>query len=104
MTDRYAVVFSDEAAADLENIYVHIRLGSGFPVRVREYVARLSEFAHGLDVFPHRGADRSDLVEGMRILGSRRQVTITYRIDEQSRTVEILRFLRRGLDWSSDPD
>lgn len=89
------VSFSEQAIADLQNIYDYIAPRGGEQV-ARDHVARLYACCLDLQTFPERGLRRDDLRPGLRLTGYRRQATIAFAVSGSS--VAILRIFVRGRD------
>jgi toxin ParE1/3/4 len=87
--------FSEQAIADLENIYDYIAPRGGEQI-ARDYVARLYAYCLDFRVFPERGVRRDDLRPGLRLIGYRRQATIAFAVFGHD--VTILRIFQRGRD------
>ena len=91
----HRVVFSPEARADIVELYDYIAEASG-AARALDYVERIERKCLNLAMFPQRGRSRSDVREGLRVIGFERSANIAFVIDE--RTVTILRILYGGQD------
>src|SRR5687767_1641185 len=94
---RLRLVYSAEAAADLEDIYRHIALDS--PVAVERFGRAIEARCDSLRDTPGLGMARPDLGDGLRILPMRRRVVIAYRT--MGRTIEILRIFYGGRDFEA---
>lgn len=73
------VVFRDDAARDLENLYDYIADQSSPDIAIR-YIGRIRERCMSLARFPERGRQRDDLLPNLRTIGFERRVTIAYRV------------------------
>lgn len=97
------VVLSDDAIADLDNIFEWIA-GAAGTVVAQASIDRLKAYCKGFALFPERGTLRPELRTGLRTIGFRRQVTIAFTVREND--VLILRIVRRGRDIGTmfDPE
>jgi toxin ParE1/3/4 len=89
------VGFSEQAIADLENIYDYIAPRGGEQI-ARDYVARLYAYCLDFRVFPERGVRRDDLRPSLRLIGYRKQATVAFVV--RGNDVTILRVFQRGRD------
>ena len=74
------IVFSPKAQADLISLYDYIADRSG-ERRALAYIAQIEAYCLGFVKFPERGTRRDDIREGLRIVGFRRRVTMTFHIE-----------------------
>lgn len=95
---RYAVLFRPLAEADLDGLYNTIAEASGAAVADR-YTERIAAFCAGLETFPKRGHLRSDLGNGIRVIGFERRVAIVFHVS--GKAVEIVRIFYGGRDYSN---
>lgn len=91
----YRVRFSDDALADLGNIFTDLLPKAGERV-ARDFVGRLEAACLELSTFPERGSIRSHVRPGLRLIGYRRQASIAFVVTDTD--VLILRIFRRGAD------
>ena len=91
----YEVRFSEEALADLGNIFNDLLPVAGERV-AREFVGRLEAACLKLGTFPERGSVCSHIRPGLRLIGYRRQASIAFVVVETD--VLILRLFRSGAD------
>jgi toxin ParE1/3/4 len=63
------------------------------------YLGRIQAYCSGLREFPARGTRRDDVLEGLRIIGFERRVSIAFRIVGTG--VVILRVLYGGRQFES---
>jgi toxin ParE1/3/4 len=89
------VVLSDDAIADLDNIFEWVADAADVSV-AHAYVGRLKSYLQSFELFPERGTLRPDLRTGLRTIGFRRQVTVAFTV--RASDVLILRVVRRGQD------
>lgn len=73
------VVFRDDAARDLENLYDYIADQSSPDIAIG-YIGRIRERCMSLARFPEQGRQRDDLLPNLRTIGFERRVTIAYRV------------------------
>ena len=92
---RYRVIVSAQAEADFDSLFAFIADNAGKTVAKR-FIARLHAFCARLANAPHRGANRGDLMPGLRLLGYRRRATIAFIVTDDQ--VLILRIAYRSRD------
>jgi plasmid stabilization system protein ParE len=81
------------AESDLDDIYDYLAVNASTK-QARAYVNRILAFLSDFDGFPKRGTVRSDLREGLRIVGFERRVSVAFVVEAD--TVVILRILYAG--------
>lgn len=91
---RYAVCLSPEAEADIVEIYRYISDTSMSSLLARQYVDRLMSYLETFDLFPERGTLRSDVRQGLRIVGFERSVSVAFIVERDD--VVILRLAQHG--------
>jgi toxin ParE1/3/4 len=97
----YRVRLTDEAEADLVEIYRFVlEISASKPV-ARQYIDRIRAFLEGFATFPQRGSIRDDIREGLRIIGFERRVSIAFVVEEED--VVILRILSAGQKFNANP-
>jgi toxin ParE1/3/4 len=77
----YKVVISGRANRQLGRIYDYIATKASSSAAER-FVDDILDYCFGFDVFPERGMRRDDLSSGLRVIGFRRTVTITFFIGD----------------------
>ena len=92
------VVFSPEAEDDLGAVYDWIANRAGATVAFG-YVERLTNAALGLSLASERGTLRSDIRNGLRVIGFERRATIAFSVS--ANRVTILRIFQGGQDWEA---
>ena len=99
----YRVVFDPDALDDLDNIFVYLAPEMG-ALPARRYVGRIRSYCEGFSTFPKRGTRRSDLGEGIRLVGYHRKATVAFVVTDD--TVMILRIFARGraIDFRENDD
>ncbi|WP_413990179.1 type II toxin-antitoxin system RelE/ParE family toxin [Labrys okinawensis] len=100
MTTRYEIFFRLNARSDLLSIYKHIAKAVA-PKTAGSFVLGIEEFCRGLTQFPQRGIVRPGMRPGTRLAFYRRQVTISYFIDEENKRIVILEILGKGRDFEA---
>lgn len=76
----YKVIISTKADSQLRHIYDYIA-NKASPVVAEQFTSRILDYCLGFDIFPERGVRRDDLSPGLRVVGFRRTVTITFVIE-----------------------
>ncbi len=89
----YRVRLTDNAEADLRNIYDWIREHASRSI-ARGYVHRVLGYLQSFEQFPERGTLRNEILPGLRIVGFERRVSVAFVVEE--REVVILRLLYGG--------
>ena len=92
-------MFDRSATDDIDRIEREIEWSTG-PKAAAAFTGRLLAFCNGLELASERGADRSDLKAGLRIVGFERSVTIAFTVTGTD--VLILRVFLGGRDWEDD--
>ncbi len=93
------VVFAPEARDDLSDLYRYVATAS-HPNTALAYLERVERFCLGLSVGSERGSVRSDIREGLRVVGFERSLSIAFTVAADR--VEILRVFYGGRDWRSE--
>jgi plasmid stabilization system protein ParE len=91
---RYAVRLMPAAENDLRAIYRYILMASSSAPVARAYVARIRRFLEGFQSFPMRGSLRSEVRDGLRIVGFERTASIAFLVETDE--VIILRITSHG--------
>ena len=92
----YQVRLAPEAENDLKLIYSGLLERGASLVIARGYVNRILAFVGKLDVFPKRGSLRSEIRDGLRIIGFERRASIAFVVEDEAREVVVLRVLYGG--------
>jgi toxin ParE1/3/4 len=93
------VVFSHRAEQRLTELYDYIADHSS-PVVAIGYVRRIRLACLALAQFPQRGHRRDDILQGLRVVGFERRVTIAFRV--QRTRVEIVTIAYGGRDLARE--
>ena len=101
MTPTYRVAERPEVVADYVAIAEHIIDWTDDPAGARRRVERIRAFVRGLKHTPHRGTRRDDLRPGLRILPFERRTAIAFEIDDEARTVTVIRIFYGGQDYEA---
>jgi plasmid stabilization system protein ParE len=91
---RYRVRLSDEAKADLAEIYRFVRRKSASSIVARGYTGRIREFLAAFETFPERGSVRDHIRPGVRLVGFERRVSVAFLVENEE--VVILKVLYAG--------
>ena len=92
------VIFSPEAAADLQNIYDWISIKASHDIAYN-YITRLEKFCTTLTLGSERGHLRDDIRPNLRIVGFEKRITIAIHVCDNS--VFILRLFYGGQNWEN---
>ena len=95
----YEVVFRRRAEARLNELYDYIASHSS-PVIAIGYIRRIRMACMALANFPERGTRRDDLMNGLRVIGFERRVTIIFRVLKTR--VEIVAIAYGGQDFERE--
>ncbi len=76
----HKVVISGRADRQLGNIYDYVAKRAS-PSTAERFTDGILDYCLGFDVFPERGMRRDDLSPGLRVIGYKRVVTITFVIE-----------------------
>jgi toxin ParE1/3/4 len=91
----YRIVYRREARAELDKLYNDIATEAGLAV-AGNYLDGLIVFIEGLERFPKRGTERTEILPGLRIIGYKRSVSLAFSV--QGNDVVILGVFHRGRD------
>lgn len=98
---RYKVQFTPEAREHLDELEGYIA-DAGSPVVAAGYVDSIVTYCESLEMFPHRGTMREDLMAGLRITNYRRSTVIAFLADTPTATVSIIGVFYGGQDYEAD--
>ncbi|OWV77933.1 plasmid stabilization protein [Rhizobium sp. R634] len=90
---KYTVRLSIAAQRDIDALVDYLVVHAGETV-AQGYVDRLRTFLKGFQSFPKRGTVRSEIRDGLRIVGFERSLSIAFTVKEE--TVYILRVMSGG--------
>ena len=79
-------------------MYDYIETAS-YPTRAKKYVDGLVDSCNRLEILPHRGTRRDDILPGLRITHFRKRTVIAFVVLE--RRVEILGVFHGGRDYTA---
>jgi toxin ParE1/3/4 len=94
---KHSVVFAPEAIDDLRSLY-DIIADASLPARALSYVEELRQYCLDLAHFPERGTRRDAIRPGLRTIGYRRRVTVTFHIMETDVVIDRLLYGGRDLE------
>ena len=96
-----AVRFEARAARQLRAIEAYLA-DAATPAVAARFADGVVAFCQiTLSRYPYRGRSRDDLRPGLRVLGYRRRVAVTYTVDDDERVVSILGVFYGGQDWQA---
>ncbi|MFC5755900.1 type II toxin-antitoxin system RelE/ParE family toxin [Rhizobium sp. GCM10022189] len=81
MIPEYRVVFHPEAQRELAELYDYIAEQAG-PVIAWDFISGIRTFCLELHTFPKRGTERTELREGLRIIGYGSRVSIAFQVND----------------------
>jgi toxin ParE1/3/4 len=91
------VIFTPLAVRQIESLHEYIAAHSS-EKRADGYVKRIVAFCKGLTTFPLRGAQRNDLVPGLRVIGFERRASIAFVVTESVILVEGIFYAGRDFE------
>lgn len=94
----YKVFFTPEASDQLVELYQYIA-EHGSPVIAETYTSAIVEYCEGFRTFPHRGTQRDDILQGLRITNYRKSAVIAFSIFEKQKQVTILGVFYGGQNY-----
>jgi plasmid stabilization system protein ParE len=95
---EFEVIFSSRARQQLLELYDYIESAS-YPTRAERYIAGLLASCNRLEILPHRGTRRDDILPGVRITHFRKRTVIAFVVLENR--VEILGIFHGGRDYAA---
>jgi toxin ParE1/3/4 len=95
----HAVILSDRAERQLDNLFETIEAESGRE-RAKQFTSSILAYCRGFSTFPERGLRRDDILPGARVVGFRRRVSIVFVVEPGS--VVFLGIYYGGQDFESD--
>lgn len=97
----YTVRLTHAAQRDIDELLEYLVPIAGQTVALG-YISRLKYFLARLEEFPKRGTVRSDILEGLRIIGFERSLSVAFVVE--GNVVHILRILNRGRQFHASED
>lgn len=92
----YEVYFAPEAEADLEHLFNWIADVAG-DMTALTYLRGLEEFCLGFAAAAERGAVRSDIRPGLRVIGYRGRISLAFVVEDER--ITFLRIFYGGMNW-----
>lgn len=99
----HEIIFSPEARADLEQLYVYIAERAGAVIALA-YIERIESRCLSFAEFPERGIRRDDISPGLRVVGFEGRVSIAFHVDEGRVTFDRILYGGRDLDAALSDD
>ncbi len=105
----YKLVFATSALGDFDRIVEHlfrsyVNFGDmpwrAFD-RTETRISEIRNFIRKLEITPHQGTARDDLMAGLRVLPDRRGAAIAFKVNDQKRIVKVLRVFFGGEDYEA---
>lgn len=94
----YRVVFSPEAAAQIEALHHYIADAASAQVAER-YIDAIIAYCESLCVFPLRGTKRDDVRPGLRVTNYKKRVVIAFAVEDGQ--VSIIGIYYGGQDYET---
>ena len=95
---RRHVIYSPEAANDLERLYDYI-VGSAGVARADAWLMRIESHCQSFDMAAERGTLRNDIRPGLRVSSFGRRMTLAFTVAPTQ--VIFLRLFDAGADWEA---
>ena len=95
---RRQVIYSPEAANDLERLYDYI-VGSAGVARADAWLMRIESHCQSFDMAAERGTLRNDIRPGLRVSSFGRRMTLAFTVAPTQ--VNFLRLFYAGADWEA---
>jgi plasmid stabilization system protein ParE len=97
----YAVFEKPAVVEDYLAITQHIQRWVGDRDAADRTVDSIRAFVKALSRTPHRGRKRDDLRAGLRIASFKKRTAVAFEIDDEARTVTVLRVFYGGQDYEA---
>ncbi len=94
----YRVVFSPQAEEQLARLY-HYIANAATPQTALLYTENIVEYCEALELFPHRGNPRDDILPGLRVTNYRKRTAIAFMVEAE--TVNVLGIYYGGQDYEN---
>ncbi len=95
---QYSVVFTPEAAEQLDSLYAYVAVAAS-PEVALHYTNAIVSYCEGLNTLPHRGTRCDDIRPGLRVTNYRKRAVIAFTVDAQK--VSIIGVYCGGQDFES---
>lgn len=95
----FKVVFHPAAQREVDDLFDTVALNAG-PLVASRYIDGLLDFIESLAGFPKRGTFRESKIEGLRIIGYRRRLSIGFVVTDD--TMIILGLFAKGRNVTPD--
>jgi plasmid stabilization system protein ParE len=96
---HYSVVFTPEAAGQLDSLYGYVAEAASPEVALR-YTNAIVSYCESLSTFPERGTRRDDIRPGLRVTNYKKSAVIAFHVD--AKLVSIIGIYYGGQDFESD--
>lgn len=96
---RYSVVFTPEAAEQLDALYAYV-VAAALPATALSYTNAIVSYCESLNISAHRGSRRDDVRPGLRVTNYKKRAVIAFTVDED--LVSIIGIYYGGQDYASD--
>ena len=96
---QYTVVFTPEAAEQLDLLYGYIATAAS-PAVALSYTSAIASYCESLNISPLRGTCRDDIRPGLRLTNYKKRCVIAFDVEED--LVSIMGIYYGGQDFESD--
>ncbi len=93
---EYKVTLTKEALTGIKEITEYLMINSGVQSALK-FRKQVADFENSMSHFPYRGNVRDEYLNGLRIIGLAKRVTIAFTVEGHQ--VIILRVIYKGGDW-----
>lgn len=96
----YTVLFAPRAQRQLDKLDADISDATSPEIAAR-YTDAITDYCYSLATFPHRGARRDDIRQGVRITNYRKRTAIAFAVDDAAYVVLIIGVFYGGQDYET---
>ena len=97
---NFIVQFAPEVLDQLDAIEAYIAPAGSTRVAA-DYVDAIVAYCESLATFPHRGIQRDDVLDGLRITNYRHHAVIAFMVDADARIVSVVGVFYGGQDYEA---
>ena len=97
----YSVVLKRTVLEDFIRIATHVERWTEDRALADRTVDAIRAFVAELGQLPHQGTRRDDLRDGLRIAAFKKRTAIAFEVDDQAKTITVLRVFYGGEDYEA---
>jgi plasmid stabilization system protein ParE len=98
--NEHGVIFTPEAQAQLHELYDYIADRSSAHTALR-YTTAIVDYCSAMKNFPHRGASRDDIRQGLRVTHYKGKAVIAFAVDDAAMTGIIVGVFYGGRNYAA---